>query len=59
MVHGAEKIDVIHYWDDFLIISPPEAIEKDDLGCALDVYRDLGVPITAHNIESPSTTIGY
>ena len=26
------RIDALHYLDDFLIISSPEAMEKDDLG---------------------------
>ena len=52
-------MDVLHYLDDFLLITPTEATGKADLRCALELCRDLGVPIAAHKTEGPATTIKF
>ena len=56
-----QKLDVLHYLDDFLVVSPPGGwgSQGDDLGTALKLCEELGVPVAAHKTEGPSTVITF
>lgn len=54
-----QALDVLHYLDDFLVICPPGGTQRDDLGTALKLCEELGVPIAAHKTEGPSTVITF
>jgi len=67
-------VEILHYLDDFLVISPSEegceealflVISPSEEGCeealakALQGCQELGVPIATHKTEGPSTTMTF
>ncbi len=54
-----QGLEILHYLDDFLAVSPPGGAQRDDLGTALKLCKELGVPIAAHKKEGPSTVITF
>ncbi len=54
-----QGLEILHYLDDFLAVSPPGGAQRDDLGTALKLCEELGVPIAAHKTEGPSTVITF
>ncbi len=58
-----QKLDVLHYVDDFLVVSSPPPppgkgeAQSDDLRMALKLCKEMGVPIAAHKTEGPRTMI--
>ena len=53
--HGIPAI--IHYVDDYLIISPPYKL--DDKEKFLRLLKDINVPVKTSKLEGPATTITY
>ena len=50
----------IHYLDDFLFMVPPNTDEGAHvLETALRVFGHLGVPVTSHKTEGPSTSLTF
>ena len=56
-----QKLDVLHYVDDFLVVSPPQGggPQSVDLGMALKLCKEVGVPIASHKAKGPSTVITF
>lgn len=50
-----EGIDILHYLDDFLIVSSPDSLESNQAHQALEMCARMGVPIAAHKTEGPAT----
>ena len=56
--HGIRH--VLHYLDDFIIMSSPASDQcQRDLSTLLDVCQELGVPIAGHKTEGPATCLVY
>ena len=56
--HGVQS--VIHYLDDYLFVGDPDSQEcAEALGTALRMCEELGVPISAHKVEGPATTLTF
>ncbi|MGL4905857.1 MAG: reverse transcriptase domain-containing protein [Plesiomonas sp.] len=50
---------LIHLLDDFLIISPPDAIPAAHLLTVQNVFSDLGIPIAREKTMGPATSIEF
>ncbi len=50
---------MLHYIDDFLVISPSQGKREEALVKALQGCRELGVSIAMHKTEGPSTTMTF
>ena len=54
------QITIIHYLDDFLIISPPESPRcMDAIQKTLQTWAQLGVPIAPDKVEGPTTCLTF
>ena len=52
--------NLIHYLDDFLTMGPPDSPTcQKNLDTFVQLCRDLGVPLAAEKIESPSTSLTF
>ncbi len=54
-----QGVEILHYLDDFLVISPSEGGCEEALAKALQGCQELGVPIATHKTEGPSTTMTF
>ncbi len=52
-------VEVLHYLDDFMVISPTHSGCREALTTALQECQVLGVPIAAHKTVGPATTIVF
>ena len=61
MDHEAERINaVINYLDDYLIFGDPNSQEcAEALSLAMHSCKCLGVPVSAHKLEGPATTVTF
>ena len=51
---------LFHYLDDFIMVTPPESpLGQQHLNMLLQLCRDLGVPISAHKTEGPTTCLVF
>ena len=51
---------VLHYLDDFIIITPPGSTQcRDNLATLLRVTATLGIPIANHKTEGPAVTLTF
>ena len=51
---------VDHYLDDFIFLGPPGSPECDrNMRWALDICRELGVPVAAHKCEGPTPILTF
>ena len=56
--HGVQH--AIHYLDDILLLGPPASGEcRRALATSLDLCGALGLPISTHKTEGPSTVINF
>ena len=54
-IHGQ-----VHYLDDFLLFGGPHSSEaSENLHLALQVCRQLGIPVVTHKTEGPSTMLTF
>ena len=54
-IHGQ-----VHYLDDFLLFGGPHSSEaSENLHLALQVCRQLGIPVATHKTEGPSTVLTF
>ena len=55
---GVSHVD--HYLDDFIFLGPPGSPECDrNMRRALDICRELGVPVAAHKCEGPTPILTF
>ncbi len=54
-----QGVEILHYLDDFLVISPSEGGCEEALAKALQGCQELGVPIATHKTVGPSTTMTF
>ena len=51
---------LLHYLDDYIMIGPPESTScQRDLETLLDSAKILGIPISAHKTEGPTTKLVF
>ncbi|XP_073685315.1 uncharacterized protein [Garra rufa] len=50
---------LIHLLDDFLVISPPDAIPAAHISTVQKVFSDLGIPIAQEKTMGPATSIEF
>ena len=59
-LHQARIQHILHYLDDFIIITPPDSPEGQKCLAILDrVCSALGVPIAEHKQEGPTTCLVF
>ena len=53
-IHGQ-----VHYLDDFLFGRPHSSEASENLHLALQVCRQLGIPVATHKTKGPSTVLTF